>query len=125
MDFIHTEKAPAAVGPYSQAVRAGGMLYASGQIALDPATGKMVGSTVAEQAEQVLKNIGALLQAAGLTYDDVVRTMCFITDMDAFGSFNEVYAKYFYGNKPARSCVEVSRLPKGALCEVEITAACR
>ena len=121
MDFIHTEKAPAAVGPYSQAVRAGGMLYASGQIALDPATGKMVGSTVAEQAEQVLKNIGALLQAAGLTYDDVVRTMCFITDMDAFGSFNEVYAKYFKG-KPARSCVAVKTLPKGLLCEIEAIA---
>lgn len=123
MEIIHTDKAPAAVGPYSQAMKVNGMLYASGQVGFDPATGLLVGSTIAEQAEQVMKNIGAVLEAAGLTYDNVVKTTCFITDMKEFASFNEVYGKYFTNNKPARSCVEVSALPKGAVCEVEIIAA--
>lgn len=123
MEIIHTDKAPAAVGPYSQAIKVNGVLYASGQVGFDPATGILVGTTIAEQAEQVMKNVGAVLEAAGLTYDNVVKTTCFITDMKEFASFNTVYGKYFTATKPARSCVEVSALPKGALCEVEIIAA--
>ncbi|MBQ8639072.1 MAG: RidA family protein [Lachnospiraceae bacterium] len=125
MEIIHTDKAPAAVGPYSQAIKANGMLYASGQVGFDPATGLLVGDTIEAQAEQVMKNIGAVLEAAGLTYDDVVKTTCFITDMKEFATFNGIYGKYFVNNKPARSCVEVSALPKGAVCEVEIVAVCR
>ena len=123
MEIVHTDKAPAAVGPYSQAIKVNGVLYASGQVGFDPATGILVGTTIAEQAEQVMKNVGAVLEAAGLTYDNVVKTTCFITDMKEFSSFNTVYGKYFTATKPARSCVEVSALPKGALCEVEVIAA--
>ena len=123
MEIIHTDKAPAAVGPYSQAIKVNGVLYASGQVGFDPATGILFGTTIAEQAEQVMKNVGAVLAAAGLTYDNVVKTTCFITDMKEFSSFNTVYGKYFTATKPARSCVEVSPLPKGALCEVEVIAA--
>lgn len=123
MEIIHTDKAPAAVGPYSQAIKVNGVLYASGQVGFDPATGILFGTTIAEQAEQVMKNVGAVLEAAGLTYDNVVKTTCFITDMKEFSSFNTVYGKYFTATKPARSCVEVSALPKGALCEVEVIAA--
>ena len=122
MQKIHTEKAPAAVGPYSQAVAAGGLVYTSGQIALDPATGELVGSTVREQAEQVMKNLTAILEAAGTKPENAVKTLCFLTDMNDFAMFNEVYARYFTG-RPARSCVEVGALPKGALCEVEAVAA--
>ena len=122
MQKIHTEKAPAAVGPYSQAVAAGGLVYTSGQIALDPATGELVGSTVREQAEQVMKNLTAILEAAGTKPENAVNTLCFLTDMNDFAAFNEVYARYFTG-RPARSCVEVGALPKGALCEVEAVAA--
>ena len=122
MQKIHTEKAPAAVGPYSQAVAAGGLVYTSGQIALDPATGELVGSTVREQAEQVMKNLTAILEAAGTKPENAVKTLCFLTDMNDFAAFNEVYARYFTG-RPARSCVEVGALPKGALCEVEAVAA--
>ncbi len=122
MQKIHTEKAPAAVGPYSQAVAAGGLVYTSGQIALDPATGELVGSTVREQAEQVMKNLTAILEAAGTKPENAVKTLCFLTDMNDFAVFNEVYARYFTG-RPARSCVEVGALPKGALCEVEAVAA--
>lgn len=121
MEILYTEKAPAAVGPYSQAVRAGGLLFCSGQIGLDPATGNMTGSTVAEQARQVMENVKALLENAGTSFDRVVKTTCFIADMKEFANFNEVYAQYFTGNKPARSCVEAV-LPKGALCEVEVIA---
>jgi len=121
MKKIHTDKAPAAVGPYSQAVAAGNLLFLSGQIALDPEKGELVGSTVAEQTEQICKNIKAVLEAAGTDIESVVKTCCFLTDMAAFGEFNEVYSKHFTG-KPARSCVAAAALPKGALCEVECIA---
>ena len=121
MKKIFTEKAPAAVGPYSQAIEVNGMLYTSGQIPLDPATGTIVGGNVTEQAEQVMKNLKAVLEAAGTSTDNVVKTLCFLTNMGDFAAFNEVYGRYFT-EKPARSCVEVSALPKGALCEVEVVA---
>ena len=116
-----TKNAPAAIGPYSQAIEANGFLYASGQIPLCPETGEVVGTTITEQAEQSCKNIGAILNANGLTFENVVKTTCFLADMADFTAFNEVYAKYFVG-KPARSCVAVKALPKGVLCEVEIIA---
>ena len=118
---IHTDNAPAAVGPYSQAIAAGGMLYTSGQIALDPATGEIVGDDIKAQAEQVMKNIGELLKAAGTGYTRVAKTSCFLADMGDFAAFNQVYAKYFTEN-PARSCVAVKTLPKNVLCEVEVIA---
>ena len=121
LNKIHTEKAPAAVGPYSQAVEVNGMLYTSGQIALDPATGALVGNTIEEQAEQVMKNLAAILKEAGTKPENVVKTLCFLTDINDFAAFNEVYSRYFT-EKPARSCVEVSSLPKGAICEVEVIA---
>lgn len=121
MEKIHTDKAPAAVGPYSQAIDANGMLYTSGQIPLDPQTGAITGKNIKEQAEQVMKNLMAVLEAAGTNAGKVVKTLCFLTDMNDFAAFNEVYARYFT-EKPARSCVEVSALPKGALCEVELVA---
>ena len=119
MEIMHTDKAPAAVGPYSQAVKTGNLLFCSGQIGLNPATGELVATTVAEQAKQVMENVKALLENAGATFDNVVKTTCFIADMKEFGNFNEVYAQYFSNNKPARSCVQAV-LPKGALCEVEV-----
>jgi len=121
MEKIHTEKAPAAVGPYSQAMVINGLVYTSGQIPLDPATGELVGKTIEEQAEQVMKNLVAILEAAGTTPEKAVKTLCFLTDMNDFAAFNEVYAKYFT-EKPARSCVGISSLPKGAICEVEVIA---
>ena len=121
MEKLHTNDAPAADGPYSQAVLANGVLYASGQIALDPKTGALVSGGIEAQAEQCCKNIEAVLKEAGLTTDSVVRTMCFLADIADFAAFNEVYAKHFTG-KPARSCVAVKDLPKGALCEIEVTA---
>ncbi len=121
MEKIHTEKAPAAVGPYSQAMVINGLVYTSGQIPLDPATGELVGTTIEEQAEQVMKNLVAILEAAGTTPEKAVKTLCFLTDMNDFAAFNEVYAKYFT-EKPARSCVGISSLPKGAICEVEVIA---
>ena len=121
MNKIHTEKAPAAVGPYSQAVTVNGMVYTSGQIALDPVTGQLVGTTIEEQAEQVMKNLVAVLEAAGTKPENAVKTLCFLTDINDFAAFNEVYARYFT-EKPARSCVGVQSLPKGALCEVEVVA---
>ena len=122
MKKIYTKKAPAAVGPYSQAVVAQGMVYTSGQIALDPATGRLVGGTIEEQAEQVMKNLLAVLEEAGAKPENTVRTLCFLTDINDFAAFNEVYARYFT-EKPARSCVAVRSLPKGAKCEVELIAA--
>ena len=122
MNTIHTEKAPAAVGPYSQAIEVNGMIYTSGQIALDPATGLLVGTTIEEQAEQVMKNLSAILEEAGTTLEKTVKTLCFLTDINDFAAFNEVYARYFT-EKPARSCVGVQSLPKGAVCEVEVIAA--
>lgn len=118
---ISTTKAPAAIGPYSQGIIAGDMLFASGQIPIDPATGEIHGNNITEQTEQVMKNIGALLEAAGVDYTKVVKTSCFLADMADFGTFNDVYAKYFTKN-PARSCVAVKTLPKNVLCEVEVTA---
>ena len=121
MEKIHTNNAPAAVGPYSQAVASGGLVYTSGQIALDPETGNLVGITIREQAEQVMKNLVAVLEAAGSGTDKAVKTLCFLTDINDFAAFNEVYARYFT-EKPARSCVGVRELPKGAICEVEVIA---
>ena len=117
---IHTDNAPAAVGPYSQAIAAGGMLYTSGQIALDPATGEIVGDDKA-QAEQVMKNLAAVLAEAGASQENVIKTTCFLKDMGDFGAFNEVYGAFFT-EKPARSCVAVKTLPKDVLCEVEVIA---
>lgn len=122
INVIKTEKAPGAVGPYSQAIKAGDFLFASGQIALDPAKGKLVSGGVVAEAEQVMKNVGALLEAAGLSYDNVIKTTVYITNIGFFGAVNEVYGKYFNATLPARSCVEVGHLPKGALVEVEVIA---
>ncbi len=124
-EIIGTKNAPAAIGPYSQAVRAGGFLFISGQIPLDPATGAVVPGCVACQAEQSLKNLSAILESQGLSPDDVVKTTVFIKDMNDFSTINEVYAKYFPKNAPARSCVEVSRLPKDVLLEIEAIALCK
>lgn len=118
---IHTDKAPAAVGPYSQAVAVNGMLYTSGQIPIDPATGELVGGDIKAQAEQVMKNLMEVLAEAGTTADKAVKTTCFLKDMEDFAAFNEVYAMYFT-EKPARSCVAVRTLPKNVLCEVEVMA---
>ena len=120
-EFISTTAAPAAVGPYSQAIKVGDMLFSSGQIALDPSTGSMVGTDIAGQAEQVMKNLQAVLTAAGYTFNDVVKTTCFLADMNDFAAFNAVYEKYFV-SKPARSCVAAAALPKAALVEVELIA---
>lgn len=118
---IYTPKAPAAIGPYSQAVVCGDMLFTSGQIPVNTETGEIVGETISEQAEQVMKNIGAVLEEAGTNFENAVKTTCFLADMGDFQVFNEVYAKYFV-NKPARSCVAVKTLPKNVLCEVEVIA---
>lgn len=119
---ISTTKAPAAIGPYSQGIIVNGLLFASGQIPINPATGAIEGDDITAQADLVCKNIGALLEAAGTDYKNVVKTSCFLADMNDFGAFNEVYAKYFTEN-PARSCVAVKALPKNVLCEVEVIAA--
>jgi 2-iminobutanoate/2-iminopropanoate deaminase len=118
---ISTDKAPAAIGPYSQGIILGNILFASGQIPINPATGDIEGKDIVEQAEQVMKNIGALLEAAGTDYTRVAKTSCFLADMGDFAAFNEVYARYFT-EKPARSCVAVKTLPKNVLCEVEVIA---
>jgi 2-iminobutanoate/2-iminopropanoate deaminase len=118
---ISTKNAPAAIGPYSQAIIAGDFLYVSGQIPIDPETGEIKGATITEQTEQVMKNIGAILKEAGVTYLEAVKTACFLADMGDFAKFNEVYGKYFT-EKPARGCVAVKQLPKNVLCEVEVIA---
>lgn len=118
---ISTEKAPAAIGPYSQAVVAGDFLFASGQIPINPATGNVEAVGITEQAEQSMKNVGEILKEAGVSYNNVVKTTCFLAEIADFAAFNEVYAKYFT-EKPARSCVAVKDLPKGVLCEVEVIA---
>ena len=123
MEKIYTEKAPAAIGPYSQAVRVGTLVYTSGQIPIDPATGAVEVQDITGQTEQVMKNLVAVLEAAGSSCERAVKTLCFLTDMGNFAAFNEGYARYFTG-KPARSCVAVSALPKGALVEVEVIAEC-
>ena len=117
-EIISTQKAPGAIGPYSQAVRAGDMLFTSGQLGLNPETG-VLAEGVRAQADQALKNLGAILHEAGLDYKDVIKTVVFIKNMADFKTVNEVYAQYFTANYPARSCVEVSRLPMDALVEVE------
>lgn len=121
-EVTNTKNAPAAIGPYSQAIAFSNLVFTSGQIPLDPQSGEVVGTTIAEQAEQVMKNLGAVLEANGLNYENTVKTTCFLADMADFAAFNEVYGKYFTG-KPARSCVAVKQLPKGVLCEVEVIAA--
>ena len=121
MEEVFTEQAPAAIGPYSQAVKAGGLVYTSGQIPIDPATGAIEAQDITGQTEQVMRNLGAVLQAAGSSFERAVKTLCFLKSMDDFAAFNEVYARYFTG-KPARSCVAVASLPKGALVEVEVIA---
>lgn len=122
LKVISTEKAPAAIGPYSQAMVFNNLIISSGQLPIDPATGEIAGTTIEEQAEQVMKNVGAVLEEAGVKYTDVMKTTCFLADMADFAAFNEVYGKYFTG-KPARSCVAVKTLPKNVLCEVEVIAA--
>ncbi|AMJ40207.1 2-iminobutanoate/2-iminopropanoate deaminase [bioreactor metagenome] len=116
-----TDKAPAAIGPYSQAISANGFLFTSGQIAIDPAVGDVVATTIEAQTEQVMKNLSAVLEANGLTFADSIKTTCFLADMGDFAAFNEIYGKYFT-SKPARSCVAVKTLPKNVLCEVEVIA---
>ena len=121
MKTIYTDKAPAAIGPYSQAMVLNDILFTSGQIPADPATGAIVGDTIETQAQQVMENVEAILNEAGTSFDNVVKTTCFLADMSDFAAFNEIYAKYFV-SKPARSCVAVKTLPKNVLCEVEVIA---
>ena len=121
MNKISTDKAPAAIGPYSQAVTVGELVFTSGQIPIDPASGSITAEGITAQAEQVMKNLGAVLEAAGASFDSAVKTTCFLADMADFSAFNEVYARYFTGN-PARSCVAVKTLPRGVLVEVEVIA---
>lgn len=121
MKTIHTDKAPAAVGPYSQAVISGGMVYTSGQIAIDPATNTVEAADIQGQTEQIMKNLGEVLEAAGSSFEKAVKTTCFLADMNDFAAFNEIYGKYFT-SLPARSCVAVKTLPKNVLAEVEVIA---
>ncbi|HMQ03394.1 MAG TPA: RidA family protein [Pyrinomonadaceae bacterium] len=121
-EVISTDKAPGAIGPYSQAVKAGNMVFCSGQIPIDPATGEFVSNDVSEQTEQVLKNLTAVLDAAGASLRDVVKTTVFLADMGEFGAMNEVYSKFFAENKPARATVQAARLPKDARVEIECIA---
>lgn len=121
MRYIETSHAPAAIGPYSQAVFSGNTLYASGQIPVNPETGRVEAADIAGQTEQVCRNVGALLKAAGLGFENVVKTTCFLADIADFAAFNEVYARYFV-SRPARSCVAVKDIPKGVLCEIEVIA---
>lgn len=118
---VFTNKAPGAIGPYSQAVKSGGLLFTSGQIAINPETGRVEASDIAGQTEQVMKNLGELLKAGGASFESAIKTTCFLADMNDFSAFNEIYGKYFT-SKPARSCVAVKELPKGVLCEVEVIA---
>ena len=118
---IHTEKAPAAIGPYSQAIVCGGLVFTSGQIAIDPVTGNVEAKTIEEQTEQVCKNLSEVLKAAGSSPEKVVKTVCFLRNMEDFAAFNSVYAKYFT-EKPARSCVAVRELPKNVLVEIDAVA---
>ncbi len=121
MKKIHTNHAPEAIGPYSQAVIAGGMLYTSGQIAINPATGEVEATDIQGQTEQIMKNLGAILTEAGSDFKKAVKTTCFLADMGDFAAFNAIYGQYFT-EKPARSCVAVKTLPKGVLAEVEVIA---
>ena len=121
MKKISTDKAPAAIGPYSQAIVTGNLVFTSGQIPINPETAAIEAEGIEAQAEQVMKNLGAVLSAAGSSYEKAVKTTCFLADMADFAAFNEVYGRYFT-EKPARSCVAVKTLPKGVLCEVEVIA---
>lgn len=121
MQKIHTDKAPAAVGPYSQAVISGGMVYTSGQIAINPETNSIEAEDIKGQTEQIMKNLGAVLEAAGSGFEKAVKTTCFLADMNDFAAFNEIYGRYFT-SLPARSCVAVKTLPKNVLAEVEVIA---
>ncbi len=121
MEKVYTKNAPEAIGPYSQAMKVGNLVFTSGQIAINPATGAVEANDIAGQAEQVCKNLCAVLDAAGTSIDMTVKTTCFLADMADFAAFNEVYGKYFSG-KPARSCVAAKQLPKNVLCEVEVIA---
>ena len=121
MQVVYTEKAPAAIGPYSQAIILNGVLFTSGQIPVNPSTGDISGNTIEEQAEQVMKNLGEVLKEAGSSFEKAVKTTCFLADMGDFAAFNGVYAKYFV-NKPARSCVAVKTLPKNVLVEIDTIA---
>ncbi len=121
MEYVSTTNAPGAIGPYSQAVKAGGFLFTSGQIAINPATNNVDAKTIEEQTTQVCENLTAVCEAAGTSLEKAVKTVCFLADMNDFAAFNEIYGKYFT-SKPARSCVAVKALPKGVLCEVEVIA---
>lgn len=121
MQVLHTDKAPEAIGPYSQAMITGGLLFTSGQIAINPATGAVEADSIEGQTEQVMKNLGALLEAAGSSFGRVVKTTCFLADMGDFAAFNAIYERYFTG-RPARSCVAAKQLPKNVLVEVELIA---
>ena len=118
---IHTEKAPAAVGPYSQAIVSNGMVYTSGQIAINPLTNSVEADDIAGQTEQIMQNLGEILKTAGSSFSKAVKTTCYLADMNDFAAFNAVYSRYFT-EKPARSCVGIQALPKGAICEVEVIA---
>ncbi len=124
-EILCTDRAPQAIGPYSQGVRAGGFLFLSGQIPLDPATGLIQGADEIRQSEQVMDNIASLLSAAGLGFEDVVKTTIYLVDLADFSVVNDVYGKHFPSNPPARSTVEVKGLPRGAMVEIEVTALCR
>jgi 2-iminobutanoate/2-iminopropanoate deaminase len=121
MKITNTDKAPAAIGPYSQAVSAGGFLFTSGQIPLNPASGEVTGADIASQAEQAIGNLGKVLEANNIGFDRVIKTTCFLADMGDFAAFNQVYERYFV-SKPARSCVAVKTLPRNVLCEIEAVA---
>ncbi len=121
MEYISTEKAPQAIGPYSQAIKAGDFLYASGQIPINPANGEIEATNIKDQTDRVCRNIGEILKAADTDFEHVVKTTCFLAEMSDFAAFNAVYEKYFTG-KPARSCVAVKELPRDVLCEVEVVA---
>lgn len=123
-EVVATDKAPGAIGPYSQAIRLGTLVFTAGQIPLDPATGKLVDGDIKKQTERVMQNLSAVLEAAGTSLDRVVKTTCFLADLNDFADFNEVYGRYFGDNKPARSTVQASRLPAGATVEVECIADC-
>ncbi len=121
-EVIRTKRAPAAVGPYSQAIRSDGFVFTAGQIPLDPATGEMIGVTVGEQTDRVLQNLAALLEDSGSSLEQVVKTTVYLIDMDCFGEMNEIYGRFFSESAPARSCVQVGALPKGALVEIDAVA---
>jgi 2-iminobutanoate/2-iminopropanoate deaminase len=121
---IQTEQAPAAIGPYSQAIRIGDFLYTSGQIALDPESGIFLSGEIEEETEQTLKNISAILQAGGVNFENVIKTTVYLSDLNDFTRMNQVYEKYFSTNKPARACVQVAALPKGAKIEIDAIASC-